>query len=225
MVRPVVSPQQLLSAMPSSTSNRIVGTQKLLMMMFLRHAIGFNGHSVSNAGCISKMAGQTSSCLTDDKDLPIPRAAVSVCVRCRDHYLLVQRGKAPNAGMWSFPGGKLEYAETTLDGARRELDEETKGWPPHAVLQWHQRPFDTTDTFGEGYHFVIAHCYAEVLLGANDPLPKIAPSDDAADAIWFRRDNIQALEESNAATTGLCHVIDRAKALLDANLLQMNQPE
>ncbi len=42
------------------------------------------------------------------------------------YYLLVQRGAAPHAGQWSFPGGKLELGETALDGARRELSEETR---------------------------------------------------------------------------------------------------
>jgi 8-oxo-dGTP diphosphatase len=191
------------------------GVARILILMYCRHAVGFSGDSLSHAGrCIATRLTSSSFLM---ENVPIPRAAVSICVRCQDHYLLVQRGKAPNAGMWSFPGGKIEYAETTLEGARRELYEETKGWP---ILQWHPRAFDTTDSFGKGYHFVIAHCYAEVSLGTNDPLPRIAPADDAAAAMWFQRDKIQDLEKSNSATTGLCRVIDRAEALLDANLLE-----
>jgi hypothetical protein len=46
----------------------------------------------------------------------IPRAAVSVCVRCilpddndtTAYYLLVQRGNEPSKGMWSLPGGKRD---------------------------------------------------------------------------------------------------------------------
>lgn len=38
---------------------------------------------------------------------------------------LVRRRKAPNAGLWSPPGGKLEPDETPLAGALRELAEET----------------------------------------------------------------------------------------------------
>ena len=38
--------------------------------------------------------------------------------------LLVRRGKAPNLGAWSIPGGAQELGETAEDGARRELMEE-----------------------------------------------------------------------------------------------------
>lgn len=39
--------------------------------------------------------------------------------------LLVRRGKAPNPGAWSIPGGAQKLGETAEDGARRELMEET----------------------------------------------------------------------------------------------------
>lgn len=60
----------------------------------------------------------------------IPRAAVSVVARHVDHddrvkYVLVQRGKEPNKGMWSLPGGKIEPGEKSLAAAKRELFEET----------------------------------------------------------------------------------------------------
>ena len=38
--------------------------------------------------------------------------------------LLVRRGKPPNAGAWSIPGGAQKLGETAEDGARRELLEE-----------------------------------------------------------------------------------------------------
>lgn len=131
--------------------------------------------------------------------------------------MLIQRGKNPNAGMWSFPGGKIEYAETTINGARREVAEETKGWP--CPLHWHPRTFDTSDSFGEGYHYVIAHCYAELKLGINESLPEISPADDAADAKWFPSSEIQSMENSAVATPGLSGVVHRAETLLEAGLL------
>ena len=39
--------------------------------------------------------------------------------------LLVKRGRAPFAGLWSLPGGKIEGDETPRQAACRELKEET----------------------------------------------------------------------------------------------------
>ena len=84
--------------------------------------------------------------------MPYPRAAVSVAVRCEyeaeAYYLLVQRGKEPNLGRWSFPGGKLELGETALQGGKRELAEETKFLNHHeqVELQWHPDTIATQDS-------------------------------------------------------------------------------
>lgn len=62
---------------------------------------------------------------------PDPRVHVGVAAiveRGRD-LVLVQRGSrasyADGYGTWSLPGGWLEWGETALDAARREVDEET----------------------------------------------------------------------------------------------------
>jgi 8-oxo-dGTP diphosphatase len=41
-----------------------------------------------------------------------------------DHVLLCQRGKPPNLGAWTLPGGAQELGETCEQAARRELMEE-----------------------------------------------------------------------------------------------------
>jgi 8-oxo-dGTP diphosphatase len=67
--------------------------------------------------------------------VPYPRAAVSVVLRWQGPsssstpvpplWLLIQRGREPNKGQWSFPGGKIHLGESTLEAAKRELREET----------------------------------------------------------------------------------------------------
>jgi 8-oxo-dGTP diphosphatase len=63
---------------------------------------------------------------------PIPDKAntpeadgVSAAVLKGDFVLLVKRGREPYAGLWSFPGGKIEPNEAPREAALRELKEET----------------------------------------------------------------------------------------------------
>jgi 8-oxo-dGTP pyrophosphatase MutT (NUDIX family) len=136
--------------------------------------------------CASKdTQGEASSPIVPK--ITVPRAAVSVAVRVQcdtrngdddshdngtaapTFYLLIQRGTEPNKGMWSLPGGKIEYHETTFEAAKRELYEETM-WSTNAEvedtnkndpLQWHNETVLTTDAIGDGYHYVIAHYFAK----------------------------------------------------------------
>ena len=50
--------------------------------------------------------------------------AASVAIVRRDDLLLIQRNKAPSAGLWTLPGGRLEPGETPEQCAIRELKEE-----------------------------------------------------------------------------------------------------
>lgn len=53
-----------------------------------------------------------------------PQAASIVVLR-RNSVLMVERGRAPFQGLWSFPGGRAEPGEDAEATARRELLEET----------------------------------------------------------------------------------------------------
>jgi 8-oxo-dGTP diphosphatase len=54
-----------------------------------------------------------------------PRVGVSVGVWRGGEVLLVERSGDPSGGLWSFPGGHLEWGESLEDAARREVFEET----------------------------------------------------------------------------------------------------
>jgi len=56
---------------------------------------------------------------------PRPIVGIGVAVLRPGAVLLARRGKPPNAGAWSLPGGAQELGETAEDAARRELAEET----------------------------------------------------------------------------------------------------
>ena len=53
-----------------------------------------------------------------------PKLGASACVWKEGKVLLIQRAKPP-AGLWSLPGGHVEFGETALAAARRELLEES----------------------------------------------------------------------------------------------------
>ena len=61
---------------------------------------------------------------TDDIDNDTHDGA-SVLVLRRDAVLMVRRANPPFAGLWSFPGGRIETGEPAEETARRELLEET----------------------------------------------------------------------------------------------------
>ncbi|MDO8352551.1 MAG: NUDIX domain-containing protein, partial [Aestuariivirga sp.] len=48
-----------------------------------------------------------------------PRLGASACVWKAGKVLLVQRARAP-VGLWSLPGGQVEWGETALAAAARE---------------------------------------------------------------------------------------------------------
>ena len=62
--------------------------------------------------------------MTDREYPPRPIVGIGVVVLKGDSVLLVRRGKPPNLGDWTVPGGAQELGETTEETARRELMEE-----------------------------------------------------------------------------------------------------
>ncbi|GAX21888.1 hypothetical protein FisN_30Hu089 [Fistulifera solaris] len=148
----------------------------------------------------------------------IPRAAVSVVVHCQwssqNYYLLVQRGKEPAKGKWSFPGGKIEWGESTLAAAVRELREETKWATHHHPLEWYPGTVCTSDSIGSTYHYLIAQCYAQVTFPVSE-LPVVAAADDAADVGWWTLDDMETLD----TTPGLSEVIRRIALLSQHGML------
>lgn len=53
-----------------------------------------------------------------------PIVGIGVAVIKGGHVLLCQRGKPPNLGAWTLPGGAQDIGETCEEAARRELMEE-----------------------------------------------------------------------------------------------------
>ena len=107
------------------------------------------------------------------------------------HVLLVKRGQSPGKGLWALPGGHLNINETFIQGAIRELKEETKIKVPDKVLvgsMVYDHVFDHPDRSLRGrlkkkIGRTITRLFVFKLSDA-EKLPRVVGSDDACEA-WF----------------------------------------
>jgi 8-oxo-dGTP diphosphatase len=124
---------------------------------------------------------------------PVPTVGV-VCLRA-DQVLLIKRGNPPRQGLWSLPGGRLEWGETTAAGALRELKEETGvaaellGLVDVVDGVFPARPSLDGKAGDITRHYVLIDYAARWISGE----PR--PGDDAAEARFVSRDEAMAMVE------------------------------
>ncbi|QJA43105.1 nicotinamide-nucleotide adenylyltransferase, NadM family / ADP-ribose pyrophosphatase [Phaeobacter phage MD18] len=140
---------------------------------------GGYGDMVNEADFVVKYKKQFES-------MPYPPTfhTVDAVVVQSGHVLLVRRGAAPGKGLWALPGGFLDQSETLIDGAIRELREETRISVPDPVLRGSvkgQRTFDDPHRSQRGRTLTTAFM---IRLQDREDLPKIKGSDDADKAAW-----------------------------------------
>lgn len=99
------------------------------------------------------------------------------------NVLLIERGIEPFKGRWAFPGGFIRMDETALQGAKRELYEET-GLKDAFIHQFHT--FTAVDRDPRERVITIAY-YALVRIS------EVKGGDDAAKAQWFPLDQVPSL--------------------------------
>lgn len=100
--------------------------------------------------------------------------------------LLAKRKKQPDAGMWGFPGGHVEWGETALAAAARELHEET-GVLADPVDYLTNYDLLRTDENGQ----VTTHYLLVGVACAYQSGTPIA-ADDVSDAQWFSIEEVRA---------------------------------
>ena len=99
--------------------------------------------------------------------------------------LLIKRKYDPFIDKWALPGGFVEIEEDLLDGAIRELEEET-GLKNIPLLQF--------KTYGKPGRDPRGRTISVVYTGElPDPDMKIEASDDASEAGWFEIDELPPL--------------------------------
>lgn len=115
--------------------------------------------------------------------------AVDSIITCQGHVLLVKRGSLRGRGLYAMPGGYLDSRERLLDGAIREVYEETNLNVNPAVLKscW-TRDTLTLDNpnrsllgrvVSEAFYFALPY---DVCGGT---LPEVSGGDDAKEALWM----------------------------------------
>jgi 8-oxo-dGTP diphosphatase len=118
---------------------------------------------------------------------PLPMVGLLAIVRRGDRFLLVRRAKAPNRGRWGFPGGIQELGETVVDGARRELAEETGLTAAAGQTITALDAMDRDDAGRLRYHYTL------VVVAMRDVTGEPVAGDDAAEVGWFGLADLETL--------------------------------
>lgn len=114
-----------------------------------------------------------------------PIVGVGAVVIHNDQVLLVKRAQPPFEGLWCIPGGKIRFGESMQHAAEREIREETG-----IVIRAHQPVYafeviETSDT-PSPVHYIVVDLEADYISG------ELQPGDDAQDAAWFDRKDIES---------------------------------
>ncbi|MFF0990090.1 NUDIX hydrolase [Kocuria nitroreducens] len=116
----------------------------------------------------------------------IVRAAAAVVVREDGRLLLVRRGREPQRGRWSVPGGKAEPGETVAQAAVRETFEET------GARVRVERELGTVRVPGGAEIVYEVHEVAATFLGGT-----LRPGDDADAVRWVAPEELPGLETTD----------------------------
>jgi ADP-ribose pyrophosphatase YjhB (NUDIX family) len=124
-----------------------------------------------------------------------PFTVISALVVRDGKILLIKENHYPDAGKWNIPGGKLNFGESTLDTAKREVFEESGvDFTPTALLGVHS--VYRKDVPGEVHAIRIVYvgeAQGEVNLEHGDPQDDVA---EIADFAWFTPEEILSLNNA-----------------------------
>ncbi len=134
---------------------------------------------------------------------PRPIVGIGVAVLRPDAVLLVRRGKPPNVGAWSLPGGAQELGETAEAAARRELREETGLEVGPLLLAANVDSIHRDPDGRVRYHYTIIDFAACWVGGAP------VAASDVTDAIWapFERFDDYGLWDEARRVIGIAQVL------------------
>lgn len=130
-----------------------------------------------------------------------PQLAVSAAIFRDGKVLLVRRARSPARGLYSLPGGRVEFGETLHAALHREVDEETALKIEIAGLAGWREVVPAT---AGGGHYVIMSFAAR--WGSGEPVL----NDEHDDFRWLAPESLGGLE----VTEGLPEIIEAARRVL-----------
>jgi 8-oxo-dGTP diphosphatase len=130
-----------------------------------------------------------------------PQLAVSAAIFRDGNILLVRRARSPGKGLYSLPGGRVEFGESLHTALHREVDEETALRIEIAGLAGWREVLPAT---GGGGHYLIMSFAARWSAGE----PRL--NDELDDFKWLAPDALGDL----MVTDGLQQVIEMARRLI-----------
>lgn len=132
-----------------------------------------------------------------------PQLAVSAAIFRDGKILLVRRARSPGNGLYSLPGGRVEFGETLHAALHREVDEETALKIEIAGLAgWRE----VVPGAAGGGHYVILSFAAR--WSAGEPVL----NDEHDDFRWLRPEALGDLK----VTDGLPDFVEAARRVLRA---------
>ncbi|WP_316232578.1 NUDIX hydrolase [Bradyrhizobium sp. SZCCHNPS2010] len=130
-----------------------------------------------------------------------PQLAVSAAIFRADKLLLVRRARAPAKGVYTLPGGRVEFGEPLHAALRREVEEETAlSIDIVALAGWREVLPETTG----GGHFVILPFAARWRAG------EVRLNAELDDFQWLAPDALGGL----TLTAGLPEIVAASQRLL-----------
>lgn len=111
-------------------------------------------------------------------------------VLCRNHIVLIRR---KDNGVYALPGGYLEKDERIVNGALRELEEETG--LTKDVLSPINKQFVIDNVHRSGFGRLISHVYSWYALSTTYDVPEVRGGDDAKEALWVDYSTLSNLKD------------------------------
>ncbi len=130
-----------------------------------------------------------------------PQLAVSAGIFRDGKILLVRRAREPARGVYTFPGGRVEFGESLIEAVAREVREET-GLSIEVIGLAGFREALPGKTGGNGHYVILPFAARWV---ANE----VALNDELDDARWLTPGNLGSLP----ITHGLEATIEAARKI------------